>query len=111
MGIRLNVALSNQAAKKGTRVGRWESTRSITTFRGQGRKTVREASKIMASSAHQSCLRNGRSSGKKWGSHRLVLIPDRRFFKSLFMNVFSGFGRFVHSREFHVPAAILEFHE
>src|SRR5216684_6564142 len=94
MCIRLRVVLSSQALKRGTRVALWEITRSNTILRGQGRKTVRVASKTMASHAHHSCMRKGRSNGKKCGSHYLVLVPARGFWGFLFMNAFSRFGRF-----------------
>src|SRR5258708_7282062 len=111
MCMRLRVVVSSQTLKRGTRVGRWESTRSMTTLRGQGRKTVREASKTMASTAHHNCFRKGRSSGKRCGSHCLVLFPAFRFRRLLFMNAFSHFGRLARPRKFNVSAAILQFHE
>src|SRR5258708_208152 len=111
IGKRLRVVLSSQALKKGTRVGRWVSTRSMTTLRGQGRKTVREASKTMASTAHHNCFRKWRSSGKKCGSHRLVLFPAWRFRGVLIMTASCRFARSARPREFDLSPSILQLQE
>src|SRR4030088_913814 len=71
---RLSGALSNQACRNGTRLGRCESTRSITTLRGQGRNTVRAASRIIANPAQHSGLRKGRRSGSKFSTQIPVVL-------------------------------------
>src|SRR5216117_3617409 len=59
----------SHSVPKGTRVGRWARTRSMTIFSGQGRKAVSSASRNMAKKAHDSCHENGRSSGHKGEAH------------------------------------------
>src|ERR1700737_85330 len=71
---RLSGAVSSHACRNGTRLGRWERTRSITTLRGQGRNTVRAASRIMAKPAQHSGLRKGRRSGRKFCTQILVVL-------------------------------------
>src|SRR5437764_1133965 len=56
---------SSQARMNGTRLGRCESTRSMTTLRGQGRITVKAASRIMATIAASKAVRWGRKRGRK----------------------------------------------
>src|SRR3979490_2031598 len=70
---RLSGALSNHGWRNGTRLGRCESTRSITTLRGQGRKTVRTASKIIAKPAQHSGTEKGRRSGRKLCTQTLLV--------------------------------------
>src|SRR6516165_9243703 len=50
----------------GTRVGLRESTRSITTLSGHGRKTVNTASNNIATKASSSGVLWGRRRGRKW---------------------------------------------
>src|SRR3984893_4726436 len=71
---RLSGAVSSHAWRNGTRLGRWERTRSITTLRGQGRNTVRAASRIMAKPAQPSGLRKGRRSGRKFCAQILAVL-------------------------------------
>src|SRR5207248_3632268 len=56
---------SSQARMEGTRLGRCESTRSMSTLRGQGRMTVKAASRIMATIAASKAVRWGRKRGRK----------------------------------------------
>src|SRR5206468_12081169 len=72
ISILLYGALSSQARKKGTRLGLWESTRSITTFNGQGRNTLSVPSSIIASPAKHNSFQKGRSKGQKWWLHRAM---------------------------------------
>src|SRR5437879_9529872 len=72
ISILLYGALSSQARKKGSGRGLWESTRSITTFRGQGRNTLRVPSSIIATKAKHNSFQKGRSRGKKWWIHSLT---------------------------------------
>src|SRR5712691_2092347 len=65
----------------------------------------------MASPAHHSCVRKGRSSGKKCGSHCLVLVPARGVRGFLFMNAFFRFGRFARPREVRCVRGHLQFHD
>src|SRR5256885_14951689 len=60
--IFVNGALSNHAWIRGTRLGLCESTRSITTFRGQGRITVSRESTPIA--------RNARKIFPQWARRR-----------------------------------------
>src|ERR1700680_3788743 len=70
----LSGALSNQACRKGTRLGRCERTRSITTLRGQGRNTVRTASRIIAKPAQHSGLQEGRRSGRRHSTQTFIVL-------------------------------------
>src|SRR3984893_4305021 len=71
---RLSGAVSNHACRNGTRLGRCERTRSITTLRGQGRNTVRMASRIIAKPAQNSGLRKGRRRGRKLCTQILIML-------------------------------------
>src|SRR4030088_1957077 len=71
---RLSGAWSSHACRNGTRLGRWERTRSITTLRGQGRNTVRAASRTIARPAQHSGVRKGRRSGRKLCTQIFVML-------------------------------------
>src|ERR1700694_2831893 len=71
---RLSGAWSNHACRNGTRLGRCERTRSITPLRGQGRNTVRAASRIIAKPAQNSGLREGRRRGRKFCTQILIVL-------------------------------------
>ena len=62
--VLVNGALSSHWWIRGTRLGLWESTRSITTLRGQGRMTASPASRTMARSASKIFLQWARKRGR-----------------------------------------------
>src|SRR5712692_8079089 len=68
-------AASSQPPKSGTRLCRWERTRSMTTFKGHGRSTVSAASSTIARVAQPNAARYGRSRGIKSCAHRPRRLP------------------------------------
>src|SRR5690348_14623959 len=56
-------AAASQPPRNGTRLGRWDNTRSMTTFKGQGRSTVNAASSTIATVAQPNASRYGRRRG------------------------------------------------